>query len=187
MTFYQQIQNSLKQSPKKWLITGAAGFIGSNLLETLLRLGQSVVGLDNFSTGSRQNLEDVRKEAGQLNWNRFHFIEGDIADLKICFQACEGVDYALHQAALGSVPRSIENPLNSHRANVDGFIHMLLACRDKRIKKLVYASSSSVYGDDDSLLRTENIIGKPLSPYAATKYIDEIYAHVFAKIGRAHV
>lgn len=155
-----------------WLVTGAAGFIGSNLVHHLLALGQRVVGLDNFATGHRRNL-------GGLPERAFRFIEGDIRELAVCRAACEGVDHVLHQAALGSVPRSLKDPLLSHQANVDGMVNMLLAARDAKVRRFVYASSSSVYGDHPALPKVEENIGKPLSPYAATKRVDEIYGRIF--------
>lgn len=179
---YQQIKETLKKQPKTWLVTGVAGFIGSNLLETLLLLGQKVVGLDNFATGHPENLADVRGVVGEEAWSRFRFIEGDITSLDDCIQACQGVDYVLHQAALGSVPRSIENPIRTHQANVDGFLNMLIAARDAGVKRFVYAASSSTYGDHPGLPKVEDRIGMPLSPYAVTKYVNELYAHVFARV-----
>lgn len=161
---------------RKWLVTGAAGFIGSHLVEQLLAAGQRVVGLDNFATGRRSNLE-VRKGAGA----RFEFIEADITSLEACQAACKGVEVVLHQAALGSVPRSIKDPLASHRSNVDGFINMLVAARDEGVKRFVYASSSSVYGDDPTLPKIEGRTGRVLSPYAATKHVNEVYASVFQR------
>ena len=172
----------LQQAQGKWLVTGAAGFIGSHLVERLLQGGQTVVGLDNFATGHRANLDDAVARAGQGAASRFHFIEGDIADFATCQRACEGVSYVLHQAALGSVPRSIAEPLNSHRANVDGFLHMLTAARDAKVNRFVFASSSSVYGDDPVLPKVEANVGRVLSPYAATKKINEIYASVFERV-----
>jgi UDP-N-acetylglucosamine 4-epimerase len=151
-----------------WLVTGAAGFIGSNLVEALLRLGQEVVGLDNFATGHRRNLEDVRAQVGEDAWRSFQFIEGDIADLETCRAACKGVDFVLHQAALGSVPRSIADPITTNHANVTGFLTMLVAARDAGVKRFVYAASSSTYGDHPALPKVEDTIGKPLSPYAVT-------------------
>jgi len=161
------------------LVTGVAGFIGSNLLEKLLLLDQTVIGLDNFSTGHRRNLDEVRTLVSAEQWGRFRFIEGDIRNLEDCRRATAGVDFVLHQAALGSVPRSLEDPLRSHASNVDGFINMLVAARDAGVKRFVYASSSSVYGDHPALPKVETNIGKPLSPYAATKLLNEIYADVF--------
>ena len=163
-----------------WLVTGAAGFIGSHLVETLLRHGQHVVGVDNFSTGFSQNLGDVRVRVGEEAWRRHRFIEGDITDLGVCREACHGVDIVLHQAALGSVPRSIADPLATHAANVTGFVNMLVAARDAGVRRFVYAASSSTYGDEPRLPKVEDRIGRPLSPYAVTKYANELYAEVFA-------
>ena len=179
---YHQARKKLEAEPKRWCVTGAAGFIGSHLVEELLRIGQYVVALDNFATGHERNLEDVRRCVGEDSWSRFTFIRGDIADLAACRSAVGNADYVLHQAALGSVPRSIEEPLLSHRANVDGFLNMLSAAREAGVKRFVYASSSSVYGDEPSLPKVEERIGSPLSPYAATKLIDEIYAAVFHRV-----
>ena len=162
-------------------MTGVAGFIGSNLLEELLKLDQPVVGLDNFSTGHPANLDKVKELVTPEQWARFSFIEGDIQNLATCAEACGGVELVLHQAALGSVPRSITHPIRSHESNVSGFLNMLVAARDAGVKRFVYASSSSVYGDDPSLPKREETVGKPLSPYAATKAINEIYADVFAR------
>jgi len=166
---------------KTWLITGIAGFIGSNLLETLLKHDQSVVGLDNFATGHQKNLDEVQSLVTAEQWQRFRFIEGDIRDLAACKQACESVDFVLHQAALGSVPRSIENPVATNANNIDGFLNMLVAARDANVKRFVYAASSSTYGDHPGLPKVEDLIGKPLSPYAVTKVVNELYADVFAK------
>lgn len=177
---YQQHLESLGTTPVTWLVTGCAGFIGSNLLEALLLAGQQVRGLDNFATGYRANLEDVRTVVGDEAWQRFEFIEGDITDPATCQRACEGVTYVLHQAALGSVPRSIAAPAISHDANVNGFLNMLLAARDQGVKRFVYASSSSVYGDHPALPKVEGRVGTPLSPYAATKAVNELYATVHA-------
>lgn len=181
MSAYTKLQQELKHTPKRWLVTGVAGFIGSNLLEQLLLLDQSVVGLDNFATGKRVNLEEVRSRVGAELWGRFRFLEGDICDQAACLGACEGIDYVLHQAALGSVPASLANPAGTHRSNVSGFLNMLAAARDARVKRFVYASSSAVYGDDPRLPKTEANLGSPLSPYAATKLMDEIYAAVFSR------
>lgn len=178
---YDSVQSRLVQAPRKWLVTGVAGFIGSNLLQKLLQLGQQVVGLDNFSTGYRRNLEDVRSCVSPETWGRFRLIEGDIRDLETCRAACEGVDAVLHQAAMGSVPRSIDDPLSSHASNLTGFLNMLVAAKDARVENFVYASSSSVYGDEPDLPKREGRIGMPLSPYAATKLGNEIYAQAFAK------
>lgn len=180
MSRYETIREELRSHPRTWLITGVAGFIGSNLLETLLELGQTVVGIDNFATGHRRNLRDVIERRG-VDADRFRFIEGDIRDLAACRNACAGVDLVLHQAALGSVPRSIKDPLASNAANVDGFLNVLSAARDAGAKRIVYASSSSVYGDHPGLPKVEHEIGRPLSPYAVTKYVDELYADVFAR------
>ncbi|OGW27639.1 MAG: Vi polysaccharide biosynthesis protein VipB/TviC [Nitrospirae bacterium GWC2_42_7] len=171
----------LKASPKRWLITGVAGFIGSNILEELLKLGQRVVGLDNFATGHRHNLDDVRQVVGEEVWSRFTFIEGDIRDIEDCQNACDMVDYVLHQAALGSVPRSLNDPITTNKANIDGFLNMLVAARDAKVKRFVYAASSSTYGDHPGLPKKEDIIGRPLSPYAVTKYVNELYADVFSR------
>jgi UDP-N-acetylglucosamine 4-epimerase len=171
----------LARSQRTWLVTGAAGFIGSHLVEALLKAGQQVVGLDNFATGYRRNFEDAVKRAGGDAASRWRFLEGDVAVLADCSKACQGVDYVLHQAALGSVPRSIKDPLASHRANVDGFINMLVAARDAKAKRFVFASSSSVYGDHPVLPKVEAQVGRVLSPYAATKHINEVYAGVFQR------
>ncbi|HUR39649.1 MAG TPA: SDR family oxidoreductase [Verrucomicrobiae bacterium] len=166
---------------RTWLVTGVAGFIGSNLLEALLKQGQRVVGLDNFSTGFRHNLDQVRDAVPAEAWGRFRFIEGDIRDLETCRKACAGVDVVLHQAALGSVPRSIEDPLLSHASNVTGFLNMLVAARDAKVKRFVYAASSAAYGDWPGLPKVEDQIGKPLSPYGAGKYMNELYADTFGR------
>ncbi len=181
MTPYQQLQAALPKSPKTWLITGVAGFIGSNLLETLLKLDQHVVGLDNFATGHRKNLAEVQALVTPAQWARFNFIEGDIRDLADCKRACEGVSYVLHQAALGSVPRSLEDPIATNAANINGFLNMLVAARDAKVTSFTYAASSSTYGDHPGLPKLEDVIGKPLSPYAVTKYVNELYADVFAR------
>lgn len=182
MQTYNEITDFLRDNPKRWLITGVAGFIGSNLLEELLRLGQQVVGMDNFSTGYRHNLEDVRSEAGERNWRRFFFHEADIRDLAQCRKACDDVDYVLHQAALGSVPRSIDDPIATHQSNIDGFLNVLVAARDAGVERFVYAASSSTYGDHPDLPKVEDKIGRPLSPYAVTKYVNELYADIFFRI-----
>ncbi len=172
----------LAAQPRTWLVTGAAGFIGSHLIETLLRLGQRVVGLDNFATGSRKNLELVAQAPGAREaWPGFRMIEADICDLDACRAATAGVDFVLHQAALGSVPRSIQRPLDTHRSNVDGTVNVFLAALENGVSRVVYASSSSVYGDEPQLPKVEGRIGRPLSPYAASKRIGEMYAEVFAK------
>ena len=172
---------TLEQNPKTWLVTGCAGFIGSNLLEALLAHGQNVVGLDNFATGFQHNLDEVKQNVGAQNWERFRFIEGDIRDLATCEQACRGIDYVLHQAALGSVPRSINDPLTTNAVNISGQLNMLVAARDAGVKSFVYAASSSTYGDHPALPKVEHTIGNPLSPYAVTKYVNELYASVFAR------
>ena len=181
MTAYEKLRTGLKRKPRAWLVTGAAGFIGSNIVETLLRLDQKVVGLDNFATSKKKNLEELKALVAPAQWSRFNFIAGDIRDLKVCQRACRGADYVLHQAALGSVPRSIEDPLNSNESNVTGFLNMLVAARDHRVKRFVYASSSAIYGDHPGLPKVEAVIGGPLSPYAVTKYVNELYADVFAR------
>ncbi len=181
MTPYQQLLAALPQAPRTWLITGVAGFIGSNLLETLLRLDQRVVGLDNFATGHLKNLAEVQTLVSAAQWARFSFIEGDIRELADCRRACEGVECVLHQAALGSVPRSIEDPLATNAANITGFLNMLVAARDAKVHSFTYAASSSTYGDHPGLPKVEDVIGKPLSPYAVTKYVNELYADVFAR------
>lgn len=179
MSRYEKVQEELRAQPRTWLITGCAGFIGSNLLEKLLELGQHVVGLDNFSTGYQHNLDDVQGCVGEEAWSRFRFIEGDIRNLADCHAACEGVDYVLHQAALGSVPRSLADPITTNESNVTGFLNMLVAARDAGVKRFVYAASSSTYGDHPGLPKVEDRIGRPLSPYAVTKYVNELYARVF--------
>lgn len=179
MAAYEQLQSALRSAPRTWLVTGVAGFIGSNLLETLLQLEQRVIGLDNFATGHRQNLEEVKAFVSPAQWAAFRLVEGDIADLATCRCACDGADFILHQAALGSVPLSMEDPLACHRANVTGFLNMLIAARAANAKRFVYASSSAVYGDDPELPKIESKIGRPLSPYAASKRMDEIYADTF--------
>lgn len=180
MTAYDDLQTKLKAAPRTWLVTGVAGFIGSNLLEALLHLDQRVVGLDNFDTGKRANLDQVCALVQPEQWARFRFIEGDIAEQATSQAACAGVDYVLHQAALGSVPRSIVEPMASHRANVTGFLQMLLAAREAKVRRFVYASSSAVYGDHPGLPKVEDQTGRMLSPYAATKAMDEVYAGVCA-------
>jgi UDP-N-acetylglucosamine 4-epimerase len=181
MTAFDDVKQGLGQRQYRWCVTGVAGFIGSNLLETLLGLGQEVVGLDNFATGFRHNLEQVRAAVGEKAWARFRFVEGDIREAGHCALACEGADFVLHQAALGSVPRSIANPQATHAANVDGFLNMLVAARDAKVRRFVYASSSSVYGDHPELPKVEERVGRPLSPYAATKCMNEMYAEVFGR------
>ena len=171
----------LSERPLRWLVTGSAGFIGSHLLETLLRLGQDVVSLDNFATGHRRNLDEVRASVGEHPWRRHTFLEGDVADLEVCRRACKAVDIVLHEAALGSVPRSIEDPVLTHASNATGFLNLLVAARDAGVGRFVYAASSSTYGDHPGLPKVEETIGRPLSPYAVTKYVDELYADVFGR------
>jgi UDP-N-acetylglucosamine 4-epimerase len=181
MSRYDQIKQELIATPKCWLITGVAGFIGSNLLETLLSLNQKVVGLDNFATGYQRNLDEVQSKVTADQWARFEFHLGDIRKLDDCRKACAGADYVLHQAALGSVPRSISDPIASNASNIDGFLNMLVAAKDAEVKSFTYAASSSTYGDHPGLPKMEDRIGKPLSPYAVTKYVNELYADVFAR------
>src|SRR5439155_19168820 len=168
VSLIDQVESQLRASPRRWLVTGAAGFIGSHLVERLRSRGQSVVGLDDFSAGHQENIDAAIKG----NEARWRFVRGDCADVASCRAACDGVDLVLHQAALCSVPRSIEDPLRTHRANVDGFVNMLVAARDGKVRRFVYASSSSVYGDDASLPKVEDRVGRVLSPYAASKRID---------------
>ena len=184
MNKYLELQEHLLINQKTWLITGVAGFIGSNLLEKLLILNQKVIGLDNFDTGYQENIDqainDANKAAGKELTNNFQFINGDIRDLTNCEIACDGVDFVLHHAALGSVPRSIEDPINTNKTNIDGFLNMLMASRNANVKRFVYAASSSTYGDHPDLPKIEEKIGNPLSPYAITKYANELYASVFS-------
>jgi UDP-N-acetylglucosamine 4-epimerase len=181
MTAIDTARERLKARPLRWLVTGSAGFIGSQLVEQLLALDQTVVGLDNFATGHRRNLDDVCAQVSAEQWGRHRFIEADIRDAGACRLACRGVDIVLHEAALGSVPRSIADPAATHASNVDGFVNVLVAARDAGVRRLVYASSSSVYGDHPALPKVEDAIGRPLSPYAVTKLVDELYADVFAR------
>ena len=181
MTAYEQLQTRLPTAPCTWLVTGVAGFIGSNLLEALLKLGQRVVGLDNFATGHQRNLDEVQTLVTPAQWHNFSFINGDIRNLEDCQKACEGIDYVLHQAALGSVPRSLADPITTNATNISGFLNMLTAARDAKVKSFTYAASSSTYGDHPGLPKVEDTIGKPLSPYAVTKYVNELYADVFAR------
>lgn len=180
-TRYDAVRAELQANPRTWLVTGCAGFIGSNLLETLLGLDQTVVGLDNFATGYQHNLDEVRSLVTPAQWSRFRFIEGDIRDLETCRRAVEGVQHVLHQAALGSVPRSLKDPITSNAVNVGGQLNMLVAARDAQVQSFVYAASSSTYGDHPGLPKVEDRIGKPLSPYAVTKLVNELYADVFAR------
>ncbi len=177
--FYQKRLKELSKNPRKWLITGVAGFIGSNILETLLKNDQFVVGLDNFSTGYKKNLDQVKSCVSNHQWKKFKFINGDICKINDCKKVVKNIDYVLHQAALGSVPRSIADPITSNKSNVSGFLNMLTASKDENVSNFVYAASSSTYGDHKLLPKVEEIIGKPLSPYAVTKYINEMYADVF--------
>ena len=185
MTKYEQVQKYLKDNQKTWLITGVAGFIGSNLLEKLLTLDQKVVGLDSFETGYKHNIDEAIQDASDIvgkNINEnFNFIEGDIKSISDCKRGCDGVDYVLHQAAIGSVPRSIDDPIGTNEANINGFINMLVASRDANVRRFVYAASSSSYGDNADLPKVEDNIGNPLSPYAVTKLVNELYANVFAR------
>jgi len=181
MNHYEQIQAQLCKNPKRWLITGAAGFIGSHLLEKLLRLNQHVVGLDNFATGSRRNLAAVQGLVSADQWRRFEMIEGDIREPKICQLACSHVDFVLHEAALGSVPLSMAEPICCHESNVTGFLNMLVAARDNRVARFVYASSCAIYGNNPDVAKVETNIGRPLSPYAASKEINEVYAAAFSE------
>ncbi|MDC1066091.1 NAD-dependent epimerase/dehydratase family protein [Candidatus Pseudothioglobus singularis] len=185
MSDYKALQEHLKNNQYKWLVTGAAGFIGSNLVEKLLILNQKVIGLDNFETGYKHNLDfalsDAKNISGKDKSNDFIFIKGDICDLKTCQNSCNGVDYVLHQAALGSVPRSIKNPAKTNKSNIEGFLNMLISSKDANVRRFVYAASSSTYGDHASLPKIENEIGSPLSPYAVTKLVNELYAGVFAR------
>lgn len=178
---YETVCEQLKQAPKTWLVTGVAGFIGSNLLETLLKLDQKVIGLDNFATGHQYNLDEVQGLVSVEQWAKFKFMEGDIRKFEDCQKACAGVDYVLHQAALGSVPRSIADPLMTNATNISGFLNMLTAARDAEVSSFSYAASSSTYGDHPALPKVEENIGSPLSPYAVTKYVNELYAEVFAR------
>ena len=187
MSRYEEVKTQLKSEPKIWLVTGVAGFIGSNLLETLLKLNQTVVGLDNFSTGFQHNLDEVQSLVTEEQWANFEFVEGDICDLETCRGVMttdkgQKVNYVLHQAALGSVPRSINDPITSNKSNIDGFLNMLVAAKDAEVDSFTYAASSSTYGDHPALPKVEENIGNPLSPYAVTKYVNELYASVFAKV-----
>ncbi|HEX6692049.1 MAG TPA: SDR family oxidoreductase [Burkholderiales bacterium] len=181
MSKYEEVQQHIRRRPRRWLVTGAAGFIGSHLVEHLLNHGQAVTGLDNFSTGKRQNLVHVKHAVGAERWKQFRFLEGDIRSLATCRHACEGAELVLHQAALGSVPRSIDDPLASNDSNINGFLNMLTAARDAGVARLVYASSSAIYGDHPALPKVESVIGRPLSPYGLTKGVNEQYAGVFAE------
>ena len=181
MSAYETLKTQLKSKQHTWLITGAAGFIGSNLLQALLQLNQKVVGLDNFSTGHPSNLDEVQSLVTRPQWQNFSFIQADICNLASCQTACTGVNFVLHQAALGSVPRSLEDPITTNASNITGLLNMLVASRNAKVKRFVYAASSSTYGDHPGLPKLEDHIGKPLSPYAVTKYVNELYADVFGK------
>lgn len=181
MNRYDKVTTQLKNDVKTWLVTGCAGFIGSNLLETLLGLNQKVVGIDNFSTGDKKNLNEVRESVAPEQWARFKFIEGDIRDIAACRTATTNVDFVLHQAALGSVPRSLNDPATTNDVNISGFLNVLLAAKEAKVKSFTYAASSSTYGDHPGLPKIEDRIGKPLSPYAVTKYVNELYADVFSR------
>lgn len=181
MTAYADLLQRLRTERRTWLVTGVAGFIGSNLLEALLKLDQQVVGLDNFATGHQHNLDEVRTLVSAEQWARFRFINGDIRTLDDCRAACAGVEYVLHEAALGSVPRSLADPILTNGANITGFLNMIVAARDAGVKRFVFAASSSTYGDHPALPKVEECIGRPLSPYAVTKYVNELYADVFAR------
>ncbi|GLX78183.1 UDP-GlkcNAc C4 epimerase WbpP [Thalassotalea insulae] len=181
MSKFEQVKQNLLNTQKTWLITGVAGFIGSNLLETLLKLNQTVVGLDNFATGYQKNLDEVKSLVTEQQWQNFTFIEGDIRDFETCLTASKDIDYVLHQAALGSVPRSIADPITTNSANITGFLNMLEAAKQNQVSSFVYAASSSTYGDHPALPKVEENIGNPLSPYAVTKYVNELYADVYAR------
>jgi UDP-N-acetylglucosamine/UDP-N-acetylgalactosamine 4-epimerase len=181
MTKYEQIQEDLLKLPKTWLVTGVAGFIGSNLLESLLKLNQCVVGIDNFSTGHQSNIDDVQRLVTTKQWSNFQFIRGDIRNIDVCQRACSNVNYVLHQAALGSVPRSLINPIATNDTNIGGFLNMLVSARDAKVQSFTYAASSSTYGDHSALPKVEGNIGNLLSPYAVSKYVNEIYAEIFAR------
>ncbi len=181
MSQFEIVKAELLTSPKTWLVTGVAGFIGSNLLETLLKLNQKVIGLDNFATGHQHNLDEVKNIVTEVQWSNFTFHNGDIRNYSDCEAAVKGADYILHQAALGSVPRSIADPIMTNSANITGFLNMLQAAKEQNVKSFTYAASSSTYGDHPALPKLEENIGNPLSPYAVTKYVNELYAAVFAK------
>lgn len=181
MSRYDEVKKELEANRRVWLVTGVAGFIGSNLLETLLKLNQTVVGLDNFATGHQRNLDEVQNLVTSEQWQQFNFIEGDIRDYTTCEAAVKGVDYVLHQAALGSVPRSIADPLTTNAANITGFLNMLQAAKEAQVSSFTYAASSSTYGDHPALPKVEENIGNPLSTYAVTKYVNELYAGVYAR------
>lgn len=181
MTAYLQACRALSLSPQTWLVTGAAGFIGSHLVEALLTLGQKVTALDNFSTGSCENLESVHASVGEEAWGRLELIEGTVASLADCKRAAKGVNIVLHEAGFISVPLSMEDPLGCHEANVTGMLNLLVAAKEAGVSRFVYASSSAVYGDDETMPKVESVIGAPLSPYGASKLFDEIYASLYAR------
>jgi UDP-N-acetylglucosamine 4-epimerase len=181
MSYYDEVKNRIAKESRRWLVTGVAGFIGSHLLEHLLILNQSVTGLDNFSIGKRNNLEDVKSRVSPGQWSRFRFIEGDIRDPAVCRESCENADIVLHEAALGSIPRSLENPVASNDNNVTGTLNLFVSARDNKVKRVIYATSSSTYGDHGELPQREDRRGKLLSPYAVTKVVNELYADVFAR------
>jgi UDP-N-acetylglucosamine 4-epimerase len=181
-TGLDRIMDGLRGEPRRWLVTGVAGFIGSNLAQSLLEADQQVVGLDNFATGRPANLDEVRSAVGPGRWSRFRFIQGDVASADVCREAANGVDVVLHQAAIGSVPRSIEEPLESHAANATGHLALLEAARHAGLRRFVYASSSSVYGDNPTMPKVEEDLGRPLSPYAVTKLANELYATVYGHL-----
>ena len=186
MKDFQKKCEKLKKNPKTWLVTGVAGFIGSNILEKLLQLNQNVIGLDNLSTGYMHNLDEVKLYVSESQWSKFSFVNGDISHIDDCKNVTKGVDHVLHQAALGSVPRSIENPIQTNKSNIDGFLNILVAAKDANVTSFTYAASSSTYGDHEDLPKVENKIGNPLSPYAITKYVNELYAEIFSKCYNFH-
>lgn len=178
-TSRHELFTSIQATPRKWVVTGAAGFIGSHLVQKLLELDQQVVGLDNFSTGHQENLDDIEQSVKPGQWNNFMFLCGDIRDIDACRESVSGADCVLHQAALGSVPHSIDDPAHANENNINGFLNMLMASRDAGVQSFVYAASSATYGDDPTLPKREETVGRPLSPYALTKYVNELYADVF--------
>jgi UDP-N-acetylglucosamine/UDP-N-acetylgalactosamine 4-epimerase len=181
MTAMDTVRQRLSAKPLRWLVTGSAGFIGSHLVQSLLDLDQTVTGLDNFATGRRRNLDEIAATVTAERWRRHSFVEADIRDATACRLACRDIDVVLHQAALGSVPRSLEDPIATNQSNIDGFLNMLVAARDARVWRFVYAASSSTYGDHPGLPKVEDAIGRPLSPYAVTKLVNELYADVFGR------
>jgi len=181
MKDFQKKCEKLKKNPKTWLVTGVAGFIGSNILEKLLQLNQNVIGLDNLSTGYMHNLDEVKLYVSESQWSKFSFVNGNISRIEDCKNVIKGVDHVLHQAALGSVPRSILDPIQTNQSNIDGFLNILVAAKDANVSSFTYAASSSTYGDHEALPKVENKIGNPLSPYAITKYVNELYAEIFSK------